>query len=425
RKRKRRLQTHDSRRTAAAGVAAADGGFSAGASGSVSAYVVTPGADVSESLRLFDIMKNEEKVRMAGQRVKLVAAVGGVVRSAAHAMALTDARYHLYRLWTCVAGFSDIAPLLAPRTAAAAAATSGGFFSELIVVHDFMNAFDEPNVEPHVRVAQLRVPCGAQRLDELVVRYAASTDGEQRAEIPVWLAVVAKADGSHALALLVCSPVIEPAAALLSYRQFSDTELASAMAPAHAEAGGAGARIGDVAVTSIGGLEPWPLAPSAAAAVVMSHGQVAQASAASAVAGGDESHLMVSSLFTGFKGVLDAWCEPRILSSMAYARLLEYAATGTPGVSPDYSLLSGDALTLSAAIPEPVGPARLLPLLNGNSKNNSNESSVSSSRALAVQSPASASWQYQHQNQLQHQPYPLSHASVPAGSYLNFAANTP
>ncbi|KAJ2854645.1 hypothetical protein GGI22_004424, partial [Coemansia erecta] len=345
RKRKRRLQVQDSRK-ALKGLLPS--GQLAAASDGVSSYVITSGADVNESLKMFDIMKNEEKIRMAGQRVKLVAAVGGVVRRN-HTMSLVDVRYHLYRLWTCVAQFQDVGALFSTKQG----------FSELVVVHDFMNAFEEANIEPHIRVAPLRIG-SIQSVEALVAQYVASTDGEERNEIPMWLAVVAKGNGSHALALLVCSPVIEPptiktGSSLISYRQFSDTELASAMTESLITSSGTGESIGGTPVCSIGGLEPWPAPPSAT--ITMSHGQVSQAKIASTVADKETPQLVVSSLFNGFKGVLDPWCEPRILSSMAHARLQELA--GKAGNGPSYQELSNDTLALSSSIPEPVAPTRV------------------------------------------------------------------
>ncbi|KAJ1783337.1 hypothetical protein LPJ59_006608 [Coemansia sp. RSA 2399] len=264
-------------------------------------------------------------------------------------MSVVDARYHVYRLWTCVAQFQDVSALFS---------TEQGF-SELVVVHDFMNTFEEANIEPHIRVAPLRIGC-TQSIEALVAQYVASTDGEERAEIPMWLAVVAKGDGSHALALLVCSPVIEPpttktGSSLLSYRQFSDTELAAAMTESLIASSGTSESIGDTPVCSIGGLEPWPAAPSAT--ITMSHGQVSQAKVASTVADEEAPHLVVSSLFNGFKGVLDPWCEPRILSTMAHEQLQELA--GKAGDGPSYQALSNDTLALSSSIPEPAPSARV------------------------------------------------------------------
>ncbi|KAJ1667538.1 hypothetical protein IW140_002118 [Coemansia sp. RSA 1813] len=384
RKRKRRLQVQDSRKVMKGVGMVSD---------NVSSYVITSGADVNESLKMFDIMKNEEKVRMAGQRVKLVAAVGGVIRRD-HSMSILDARYHLYRLWTCVSRFQDISSFFTPTRAGE---LQGAAFSELVVVHDFMNTFEEANIEPHIRVAQLRVSCTGS-LESLVTQYVGSTDGETREEIPIWLAVVAKANGSHALALIVCSPVIEPStstgSSLLSYRQFGDTELTAVMTGSIIESHGTSNSIGDSLVCNIGGLEPWPHSSK----VTMSHGQVSQVKVGTSMSDNKSQQLVVSSLFNGFKGVLDPWCEPRILSIVAYAMLQEYASTD--GNGPSYQTLSNDTLAISANIPESAATKMLV-----------HESSMHHFGGLVMEQPSTQ--------------YPNVGGAVVTNAYMNFANPAP
>ncbi|KAI9504394.1 hypothetical protein BX070DRAFT_233522 [Coemansia spiralis] len=285
--------------------------------------------EAAVSTDMFHFLKNEDKIKIAGQRVKLIAAVGGVVRNTD--MKMADIKYHLYRLWTCVSRFKDIGAMFLDGKGESGSAN----FSEFVVVHDYLCTFEEASVEPHIRVAQTRIECHGG-VDVLVDKWVGSSINETRREIPVWLAVVVKSDGSHALALVICSPLAhDPLSAgmsMLRYRHFTDAELASVVNNAIETKGNV--VISGVPMNTCGGLEPWPWSASNAT-VDMSRGQVTQV-IVKPVYG---APLTVSTAYT--KSALDPWCEPRVLAVEAYTRQCGYANLNIHGMPPSFACLVG------------------------------------------------------------------------------------
>ncbi|KAJ1893166.1 hypothetical protein LPJ81_005419 [Coemansia sp. IMI 209127] len=272
---------------------------------------------------MFYTLSNTEKVQLAGPRVKLIAAVGGVIRNSSASS--TDIRYHMHRLWTCIARFKGINTVVSPLTADGAKPG----FSEFVVVYDYMDAMEERSIEPHIRVSRTRVACTADhRMDRLVAQYVATSPDESRAEVPVWLAIVANADGTHSLALVICSSPDQPRSSLLEYRCFTDAEIADA-----AQHGAIDGR----PVHTYGGMEPWPWTAMQASTVSMARQPMALTVCKSSAEG---LPVVVSGRAQSPRMLLNSpWCEPRVLAMEAYTRQQGYAALNIVGMYPSYAYL--------------------------------------------------------------------------------------
>ncbi|KAJ2864684.1 hypothetical protein GGI22_001663 [Coemansia erecta] len=274
---------------------------------------------------MFYTLSNAEKVQLAGPQVKLIAAVGGVIRNSRESS--TDIRYHMHRLWTCIARFKSINTMVSPLTADGAKPG----FSEFVVVYDYMGAMDERSIEPHIRVSRTRVACTADhRMDRLVAQYVATSPDESRGEVPVWLAIVANADGTHSLALVICSSPDQPSSSLLAHRCFTDAEIANA---AHHGA------IDGRPVQAYGGMEPWPWTAMQASTVSMARQPIALTVCK---ASADGPPVVVSGRAQSMQVLLNSpWCEPRVLAMEAYTRQQGYAALNIVGMYPSYAYLAG------------------------------------------------------------------------------------
>ncbi|KAJ2547153.1 hypothetical protein EV175_005333 [Coemansia sp. RSA 1933] len=282
--------------------------------------ILCAGGTVSSDL--FYTLDNKEKARLAGSPSKLLAAVGGVIRNNASTMA-TDIRLHMHRLWSCVARFRLISEMVSPLGSEPSAQ-----FDEFVVVYDYMGAMD-CSVEQHVRVAHTRMPCSTGRpISGLVAQYVASTAGERRAEIPVWLAIVAKPDGTHALALVICALHADCSSGMLGSRCFSDAEVDDARG-----------MIGALPAAAYGGLEPWPWTAAQTTEVSMARQPIALSVCASAE---QRSSVVVSgpTALEAHALLHSPWHEPRVLVMEAYTRQRGYAELAIVGACPSYAFLA-------------------------------------------------------------------------------------
>ncbi|KAJ1667539.1 hypothetical protein IW140_002119 [Coemansia sp. RSA 1813] len=282
---------------------------------------------------MFYTLSNEGKVQLAGNRVKLIASVGGIIRNNNLHTAL-DIRYHLHRLWTCVARFKDLNKMVYPLTHH----KHGSTFSEFVVVYDFIDTMEEASIEPHIRVSRTRVECS--NMQQLVAQYIGSSNKEERAEIPMWLCIVANSDGTHALALVICSSAMPTPAksnshSLLEYRPFTDAEISGAI--------GTGA-IGGYPVEVHGGLEPWPWTATQAGSIP----RIAHAVCKSSKKSNCSPVVVSASRYSvSERMMLSPWCEPRILAMEAYMRQRGYASLNIIGVYPSYTYLANTSEKLA------------------------------------------------------------------------------
>ncbi|KAJ1832065.1 hypothetical protein LPJ63_003818 [Coemansia sp. RSA 2711] len=284
------------------------------------------------SLAMFDLLKTDEKLQVAGKRVKLLAAVGGVVRNGS-ARTRLDAQYHVYRLWTCVARLAQVNQMLVPAAMVPSGdAATWPRFAEFVVVHDYRGPFDIASVEPRLRVSKRRVPCADApgRAEELIAQWVASTEGEARAEIPMWLAAARRADGKFVLGLVVCAPDADaPAGSLVAdFRPHSDAALQPVVDAAVATGGSAS--LGGAPMSSQRGLDPWPSADAEGGSPVTID------------VGDSAMQLVVSSAYAGSPNVIDPWCEPRIMPAAVFARQKDYAAAAAIRDAPTFDELLRD-----------------------------------------------------------------------------------
>ncbi|KAJ2625524.1 hypothetical protein GGI25_000624 [Coemansia spiralis] len=243
---------------------------------------------------------------LIGYRVKLIAAVGGVIRSTNN---MLDIKYHLYRLWTCVAWFADTTEMLAKNK-----------FDEFVVVDGFADSFDESTVEPQIRASLTREP--ATNIAEQIAK-AVNSSGE----VPVWLTVTMNSEGGQCLALLVCSRGATEK--IPFHRRFTDQELSPIINNMLTQGGAP--TINNNPVNSISGLEPWPSSHN----TLMSHGICKRVTVKTKA-----SILAVNSSYTHTTDILQPWCEPRVMSSVAFALQLKYAAVNSKGYAPSFIQLT-------------------------------------------------------------------------------------
>ncbi|KAJ2732857.1 hypothetical protein IW152_003513 [Coemansia sp. BCRC 34962] len=87
---------------------------------------------------------------------------------------------------------------------------AGITFAEFVVVKYFTGPFEQNSIEPRIRVSKDRTPCpgGLASLEALIEQTFASTEEESREEISTWLVVAKRQDNKYVLALIVTSPEI-------------------------------------------------------------------------------------------------------------------------------------------------------------------------------------------------------------------------
>ncbi|KAJ2158494.1 hypothetical protein GGF46_003732 [Coemansia sp. RSA 552] len=286
--------------------------------------------DEQVSLAMFDLLKNEEKLQIAGMRVKVLAAVGGVIRNGSPNTRL-DIKYHMYRLWTCVARLAEVNQMLVPVGKIPPVDAEGWpRFAEFVVVHDYYSPFSLSSIEPRIRVSKTRMWCKElhHSIEELVEQWVASTEGEARLEIPIWLTIARRTDGKYVLALAISSldtaiPNTSGSAipqSLLQYRKFTDDELLPIMDDAIAS-GGSG-EIAGKAICSYGSMDPWPWNVSQTNAVDMSRGYVTHIKVDIS---GSSSQMIVASPYASNPDFVDPWMEPRIMASYVFGCQQDYA----------------------------------------------------------------------------------------------------
>ncbi|KAJ2831199.1 hypothetical protein FBU31_002324, partial [Coemansia sp. 'formosensis'] len=217
---------------------------------------------VKVSLTLFDLLKTEEKLLLAGISIRMLAAAGGIIRN--NASALLDIKYHMYRLWTCISRFADVSHLFQSNARAGDpdAVDSNMAFAEFVVVRYFTGPFEQSNIEPRIRVSKDRTPCPGSLtgLEMLIEQTFNATEEEARGEIPVWLVVTKRQDDKYVLALIVTSPEVEVpkenGVSLSLSRHYSDPQIAPVIDDAVISSGTV--TMGMLPIQSHSGLDPWP-----------------------------------------------------------------------------------------------------------------------------------------------------------------------
>ncbi|KAJ2744384.1 hypothetical protein GGI20_003016 [Coemansia sp. BCRC 34301] len=310
---------------------------------------------VKVSLTLFDLLKTEEKLLLAGISIRMLAAAGGVIRNGHQA--LLDIKYHMYRLWTCVSRLADVSQLFTgvppPMDGNSHSEAMGGMFAEFVVVRYFTGSFEQSNIEPRIRVAKERTPCPGDlnSLEMLVEQAFAATEEESRAEVPVWLVVTKRQDERYVLALIVTSPdievPIEDGLSLFHSRHYSDQAIASAIDGAIASGGNT--MMGTLPIQSHSGLDPWPWVPGQAQSISVEAGFIGHIPMAS------ESNETLIMATINYRGVDKAspWSEPRIMTEVIFDCQQSYANLGIAGRAPLYQHLSQsgamEAMTAAAS----------------------------------------------------------------------------
>ncbi|KAJ1671238.1 hypothetical protein GGF44_000203 [Coemansia sp. RSA 1694] len=335
-RRKRKTQTVDSRKL-----------------GNGNEIEVATNDGVKVSLTLFDLLKTEEKLLLAGISIRMIAAAGGVIRNSHQA--LLDIKYHMYRLWTCVSRLADVAQMFQsthPPSGGKYPEAGEGMFAEFVVVKYFTGPFEQSNIEPRVRVSKDRTPCpgGLHSLERLIEKAFASTEEEARAEVPVWLVVTKRQDERYVLALMVTSPEIEvpvddSGVSMFHSRYYSDQMLASAIDSAIVSEGNT--MMGTLPIQLHSGLDPWPWVPGQAQSISVEAGFIGHIPMAS------ESNETLIVATVNYRGInkADPWHEPRIMTEVIFDCQQSYANLGIAGHAPLYQhlLQSGNIEAMTAA----------------------------------------------------------------------------
>ncbi|KAJ2636123.1 hypothetical protein GGF40_003196 [Coemansia sp. RSA 1286] len=286
------------------------------------------------SLALFEMLKNEEKLQIAGIPLKMIAAVGGTIRRR-DPMTVLDIKYNLYRLWTCVSRFNDITAKLSNATVGRPDQDS---FTEFVVVNHFAQSFSELAIEPRIRISKTRVADGDLKLDQLIEQYFASTENESRHHVPVWMTVCKRSDGQYVFALVITSAnMIAPAdiqiSGSTSFRRFTDDSLFPIID--NALASGGSLPYAGVSMCQHAGLDTWPWTPDQLSTIVMSQGYEEQLDLV--IEKG--SRVMVSTGWPNTTHTLSPWAEPRVLNGEAYRFQQKYASVSMMDVAPSYEQL--------------------------------------------------------------------------------------
>ncbi|KAJ1856564.1 hypothetical protein GGH12_002035 [Coemansia sp. RSA 1822] len=309
------------------------------------------------SLSLFELLKNEEKLQIAGKRIKMLAAVGGVVRNGSAGTSL-DVKYHMYRLWTCVARLAEINQMLVPNNMIPHDEALGWpRFAEFIVVTDYNSPFDAASVEPRLRVSKTRLMCNSMHhnVEEMIEQWVASTEGETRREIPLWLVAARRIDGKYVLGLVISSlntetPVLsdQNLSLVTSFRKFSDDELAPALKTAIATGGNV--ELGNATMCSCSGLDPWPW--GTAQPNTDEHNAPIKIDV-----DGSDIQLMVSSAYPNSSDVINPWMEPRVMPNSVFDRQQQYADMGIIKDAPTFDELMSEEGNRSGVAAIRVKPA--------------------------------------------------------------------
>ncbi|KAJ2616726.1 hypothetical protein H4S08_000662 [Coemansia sp. RSA 1365] len=295
------------------------------------------------SLALFDMLKNHEKLQIAGMRVKMIAAVGGIVRNGSSYTSM-DIKYHLYRLWTCVARLAEVSQMLVPtQHVPSSEASNWPRFAEFVVVQDYYSPFDIAGIEPRIRGSKTRINCieSHHNLDELVEQWVASTEGESRVEIPIWLTIARRLDGKYVLGLVISSlHTVIPSKivgstpmsmSVLGFRKFNDSELTPLVTTAIPRGGNV--NLDGTDMCNHGGLEPWPWNQSQIGTLSTKHGHPSQIKVD---VSGSSVPLIISSVYPNSPNLIDPWMEPRIMTSAIFLRQKSYAESGIVGATPSF-----------------------------------------------------------------------------------------
>ncbi|KAI7822262.1 hypothetical protein BX661DRAFT_187585 [Kickxella alabastrina] len=300
------------------------------------------------SLTMFEILKNEEKLQIAGMRVKMVASVGGVIRRT-NGLAIQDIKYHMYRLWTCVSRFNDISPLLKrPNLFGDNIIPNIANFAEFVVVDHFANPFSNTSVEPSVRVSKQRRFGHNMNIELLIEQKFAATQGENRSHIPVWLTICRRSDDRYVFALIITSAdkvaPVESQIGGFNFTRFPSESFLSSID--NAIASGGNVNYQGVPMCQHAGLEPWPWSPNQVNTLTASYGYEEKVG----VKMQDGSTVIVSSGWANTAHTLEPWAEPRVLSTEAYSCQQGYAGALTVGTTPCYEQLLNAAHGISNQI---------------------------------------------------------------------------
>ncbi|KAJ2490032.1 hypothetical protein IWW37_003507 [Coemansia sp. RSA 2050] len=306
---------------------------------------VTMNDGVKVSLTLFDMLKTEEKLLLAGISIRMLAAVGGVIRN--NRQATLDIKYHMYRMWTCISHLSDVSHLFQSNAASGdiEAVDMGLAFAEFVVVKYFTGPFEQNSIEPRIRVSKDRTPCpgGLASLEALIEQTFASTEEESREEISTWLVVAKRQDNKYVLALIVTSPEIgvpsENGVSLFFGRHYSDQMLGLVIGSAVATSGKA--IMGTLPIQNHSGLDPWPWMPGQAQSISVEAGFIGHIPLASEY----NETLIVATI--NYRGVDKAspWHEPRIMTEVIFDCQQSYANLGITGNAPPYEHLLQSGIT--------------------------------------------------------------------------------
>ncbi|KAJ2847758.1 hypothetical protein IWW36_003686, partial [Coemansia brasiliensis] len=293
------------------------------------------------SVGLFDLLKTREKLKIAGMRNKLLAAVGGVIRNG-DANTMVDIKYHLYRLWTCVARFTEVSKMLVPSNRIPAEnMLEWPRFAEFVVVHDFSSPFDVTSVEPRLRVSKERMVCKEihHNIEDLIKQWVASTEGETRMEIPVWLTIARRSDNQMVLGLIISSldtntGNLETQSLITSYRKFDDASLIPVIDAAIVSGGSK--NYNDLPMHDQMGLDPWPWSKSQESIITASDDFKKPVN----IQVGDSSiQLVVSSAYADSPDIIDPWLEPRVMPSFVFNLQKTYASEDAIKSAPEYAQL--------------------------------------------------------------------------------------
>ncbi|KAJ2891064.1 hypothetical protein IWW38_003788, partial [Coemansia aciculifera] len=323
---------------------------------------VTTNDGIRVSLTLFDMLKTEEKLLLAGISIRMLAAVGGVIRNGNQA--ILDIKYHMYRLWTCVSRLTDVEQMFHDNSDSHEPGQpmdeqGNNMFAEFVVVKYFTDSFEQRNIEPRIRISKDRTPCpgGLHNLETLIEQAFSSTEEETRSEIPMWLVVSKRQDERYVLALLISSPEIEAPVdetgremTLFQNRHYSDQVVASVVDSAIASRGNA--MMGALPIQCQSGLDPWPWAPGQAQSISVEAGFIGHIPMATEYS---ETLIVATINYCGVEKT-SPWHEPRIMTEVVFDCQQSYANLGVAGHAPLYQhLLQSGALEAMTAAVSTVG----------------------------------------------------------------------
>ncbi|KAJ2724127.1 hypothetical protein GGI07_002162 [Coemansia sp. Benny D115] len=296
------------------------------------------------SISMFEMLKNEDKLKVAGMRVKMIAAVGGVIRSSGNYTEL-DIKYNLYRLWTCVSRFADISSLFqlpgndGKDNTNMHMPKSG--FAELVVVQHFGSSFSEQNVEPAVRVSKIRQIGYQISAEEFIKEQFCKSKDEYRTQVPIWLTICKRSDNQYVLALIIThTDVVVPMKSDMNsgiaeniHRNISSQALEPIMDMALSTGGVQ--KLNGRPLNQIGGMDMWPWSPQQIGQIDMSLGYFGQIS----ITTDSGSQLVVSTSLSNSADAMMPWAEPRVLTVEAYSCQQALANINMVDIAPEYQEL--------------------------------------------------------------------------------------